>query len=426
MKLFYILFFFLAPTRLFAYLDPGTGSLLLYAIVGMIASFVFALRNLGYRLLEVLSSGKVKDSTGINLPDIVFHSEGGRYWQVFQPVLESMELKEIPYAYVTPDPHDPAIEWLKGRSFGKIVQPGNEMITISWLNRITTKIVVSTTPNLDVYMWKRSKHVQRYVHLFHSPTSVDFYEKYALSFYDTILTVGEFQECGINQLDDARGLPRKKLYRAGLSYYDYMLAEISALNRATITRPDTPCVLYAPSWGHRSSMIRQGEKILTSLISSGIRVVFRPHPQSFISDKEVLDDILACFRDDPLFSVDSNRTAIVSMSEADLMITDFSGVLFDYAFLFSKPIILAGNEIPVGGYEAEDISGSLWDVDSAKKLSRPLPDNLDELNSLVLEMIHDSSVRDETTAFRNASIDNFGKAGPVIADRLKTLLGELT
>ena len=35
LKYFYCLFFLLVPVYAFAYLDPGTGSLLLYAVIGM-------------------------------------------------------------------------------------------------------------------------------------------------------------------------------------------------------------------------------------------------------------------------------------------------------------------------------------------------------------------------------------------------------
>ena len=90
LKYFYCLFFLLVPVYAFAYLDPGTGSLLLYAVIGIASSVIFALRNLWYRILELVFSGKGKNAARKDLPDIVFHSEGKKYWHIFQSVIEAL------------------------------------------------------------------------------------------------------------------------------------------------------------------------------------------------------------------------------------------------------------------------------------------------------------------------------------------------
>lgn len=424
MRLFYIVFFLLAPTRIFAYLDPGTGSLLLYAIVGVAASIVFTLKNLWYRVQELFFARKAGTASAMSVPDILLHSEGGRYWQVFAPIAEALEARAVPFAYVTPDPLDPAIEWANGKRYASVIRPGNEMLTISWMNRVRSKLVVSTTPNLDVFMWKRSKNAGKYVHVFHSPTTVEFYEKYALCYYDDIITVGHFQERAILELDGKRGLPRKELFCAGLSYYDVMVEELKSAEGARVSDADAvPCVLYAPSWGSRSSLSSRGREIIETLLESKYRVIFRPHPQSAISDVDALASIYERFSGAAQFSVDGNRSGIQSMREADLMITDFSGILFDFAFLFNKPILLAESSVSVGGYEAEDLDGPLWDVESARTLSRPVPERVAELPSIIESCLSDPLVSDGIASFRKENITNFGTAGPAIADRLITLLG---
>jgi len=434
MKIFYAMFFLLAPVGLFAYLDPGTGSLLLYALVGVAASLIFALRNLWYRVRELFFAGRLRGKESNEAAEIVFHSEGGRYWQVFEPILAALETRGIDSVYVTPDPKDPAIAWARERSHLRAINPGNELMTIAWMNRLKARLVVSTTPNLDVYMWKRSPRAGRYLHLFHAPTTVEFYEKYALCFYDDILTVGPFQEKAIAELDRKRGLPAKRLYPVGLTYYDFMLRELRSLEAegpagggeaATAERSGKGSILYAPSWGSRSSLVLFGRDLVGQLLSCGYRVVLRPHPQSALSDREILSGILGAFGPNPLFSVDRNLTAIRAMSDSDFMVTDFSGVMFDYAYLFGKPIILAALETPVtGGYEAEDVDGPLWDVESARRLSRPLPDDLGELPALVEEIMRDRErLMAGNLRFRDETVMNFGRAGEAVADCLENLLG---
>lgn len=419
MKIFYFFFFLLAPVYAHAYLDPGTGSLLLYAVIGSVASLIFALRNFWYWLLEKIlgtRSGKYRQ----NLPDIVFHSEGGRYWQVFEPVLTALLEKNVLCAYITPDPKDPGLSFAPANSQFSPVNPGNELMTIAFLNRIKARVLVSTTPNLDVYMWKRSKEVRVYAHLFHAPTGVDFYEKYALSFYDVILTVGPFQDKGIRELDLLRNLPPKKYYPAGCTYYDFMLRELNNLKRTT----NSFAVLYAPSWGLRSSIARFGSDILASLVSSGIPVIFRPHPQSFISDSEMLQKILTDFGNNPLVTIDKNPTGIQSMLNSDILVTDLSGMLFDYAYLFSRPVILACSDASKGGYEIEDLSENGWDIPSAIALSRLLttPDTLPALVTEIRENYQ--SAEEKVHSFRSNNLYNFGTSGATIADTLIQLSGE--
>lgn len=428
MKLFYLAFFLFIPVQVFAYLDPGTGSLLLYALVGILTSFLFLLRNCTYRIREIFFARKAMQSGKTRTADIVFHSEGTRYWPVFEPILSAMDLRGISCVYVTPDTADPAIEWARIHPKVTIVNPGNELMTIAWMNHVRAGVVVSTTPNLDVYMWKRSPGVDRYIHIFHAPTTVEFYEKYALCFYDEILTVGSFQEKSINDLDERRHLPRKKFFPAGLTYYDYMIRELAELREPsgdTTVQPGKASILYAPSWGNRSSLVLFGFDLIRRLLVEGYHVVLRPHPQSFISDTDVIDEISRSFCVDPLFSLDRNLTGIQAMADSDFMVTDFSGVLFDYAYLFGKPVILAVPPEPViGGYEAEDVTGPLWDVISAQQLSRPLPENLDELPALLEDILRNSdAVRNKNLQFRDETVQNFGCAGAAVADYLVATSG---
>ena len=418
MRTTYLFFFLFLPVFTHAYLDPGTGSLLVYAVIGILTSLGFLLRGLWYHLIGLFFS------TGSNvrgkiMPDLVFHSEGGRYWQVFEPIISACLAKGIPCAYITPDKKDPAHTFENDSGLFLVIRPGSEAATIAYLNKIKTKVVVSTTPGLDVYMWKRSKHVSRYVHIFHAPTSVAFYEKYALSFYDDIFTVGFFQDPEINQLDLLRNLPEKKLYPVGLSYFDYMLKKMETFKRS---RNDFT-VLYAPTWGLRSSLNLYGHKILDILVQENYRIIFRPHPQSAISDKDIMGSIVSVYKDHPLVEFDYNPTSIAAMANSDLLITDLSGIFFDYAFLCSRPIILTGSEVSFAGYEAEDMTTVPWELEAPKQFSHDLKGNIESIPAVISEIrTMYASAEDNIMAFRDRNICNFGNAGEAAASQLDYIL----
>ncbi|MBR4683434.1 MAG: CDP-glycerol glycerophosphotransferase family protein [Spirochaetia bacterium] len=400
------------------YLDPGTGSLLLYAIVGITTTVLFALRGFWYSLRSKVFMGKkgaVKE-----MPDLVFQSEGGKYWQVFQPVLKALDKYDIKYGFVTSDKNDPV--FTSGLKNVVAVCPGKELMTLSYMNRIKAKIVVSTTPQLDVYMLKRSKHAGRYVHLFHAPADIGMYEMYAFDNYDTLLCTGPYQKDAIRSIEKNRHEKAKELLDTGCTYYDYMLEELKKLPQ----KPEEGLtVLYAPAWGERSSVVKYGTAVIDRLVEAGIRVIFRPHPQMYVSDKETIAAVEAKIKGNSLIELDRNRTAAASMARSHAMVTDISGVIFDYAFLFEKPIFLVNAEYNLGGYDVIDIDGDrVWDLDKSREITRIIkPEEIRGLASIVRSEIGNADAyRDKIRKIKDEEIYNFGHAGEIAATQLVEML----
>ncbi len=424
MKIFYLLYFLFLPILSHAYLDPGTGSLLVYALIGMISSLIFSLRNVWYWILEKIFSRNIEQTEKIS--NLVIYAEGKQYWQVFEPIVSAWTFKGNDCTYITADSSDPVYEYIKNNHLVNVIATGKEMMTMAFLNQIKAKIVLSTTPNLDIYMWRRSKKVDRYIYLFHAPATVEFLERYALSFYDDIFIIGEFQKKGINGLDKLRGLPEKRLYKVGLPYYDFLLkqAELCERTEKKFT------ILYAPSWGKRSSLAVYGTAILDELVKNEYNIIFRPHPQSKISDKNIIDDINKRYGNSTFVTIDTNSHGLLAMQNSDILITDLSGILFDYVFLFNKPVILAATEAPLEGYEAEDIKEELhekiWNVESAKALSYELGNNLKNISALIAQIKIESEInKEKIDLFKETNIANFGTAGKAAADQLELIMGEI-
>ena len=402
------------------YLDPGTGSLLLYAIVGITTTVLFALRGFWYSLRSKIFLGKkgaVKE-----MPDLVFQSEGGKYWQVFQPVLKALDKYDIKYGFVTSDKNDPVFS--SGLKNVVAVCPGKELMTLSYMNRIKAKVVVSTTPQLDVYMLKRSKHVEKYVHLFHAPADIGMYEMYAFDNYDTLLCTGAYQKEAIRSIEKNRHEKAKKLLDTGCTYYDYMIEELKKLPQK---QDEGLTVLYAPAWGERSSVVKYGTAVIDRLADAGIRVIFRPHPQMYVSDKETIAAVEAKIKNNPLIELDRARTAAASMARSHAMVTDISGIIFDYALLFEKPIFLVNAEYNLGGYDVIDIDGGkVWDLDKSREITRIIkPEEIQDLASIVkAEMGNSNAYRDKIRKIKNEEIYNFGHAGEAAAAQLVEMLNK--
>lgn len=107
------------------------------------------------------------------------------------------------------------------------------------------------------------------------------------------------------------------------------------------------------------------------------------------------------------------------------MVTDISGVIFDYAFLFEKPIFLVNAEYNLGGYDVIDIDGGrVWDLDKSREITRIIkPEEILSLARIVRSEIGNADTyRDKIRKIKNEEIYNFGHAGEAAAKQLVEML----
>ena len=176
------------------YIDPGTGSMLFTILIGILGAGIYALRNLGMKLRFWFSGGKVKEVQKDSIPFAIF-SDSKRYWNVFGPICREFDKRGQEAVYMTASPDDPALtenfEHVKCEFIGE----GNR--AFAKLNMLHADVLLSTTPGLEVYQWKRSKDVKHYSHILHMVSDATLYRMFGLDCYDSVLLSGDYQ---INQI----------------------------------------------------------------------------------------------------------------------------------------------------------------------------------------------------------------------------------
>ena len=262
------------------YIDPGTGSMLLTVILSLVTSAVFLCRGLLIKLKVKLSGGEIED-TG-KVPYTIF-SDHKRYWNVFEPICDEFERREIPCVYLTGSEDDPVFSKEYKYVKAKFVGEGNKCFAA--LNTMRSYICLSTTPGLDVLQWKRSKNVDWYAHTYHALEDGLLYRMFALDFYDAILATGDIHYPVIRELEKLRNMPEKEIVTVGSTYMDRLQAQAQHYERK---KNDVTTVLLAPSWGDSGILNKKGEPFIESLIQTGYKIIIRPHPQSKVSEKELL------------------------------------------------------------------------------------------------------------------------------------------
>ena len=402
----------LEPQTAHAYLDPGTGSMLLSVFVGLISGAYFVIRKLPSTLRSLFFrlTGK---TDALKHNTLTFYAESAAYWSTFRPILIALEEMGVHSSYLTSDENDPVF------SAGlKCVHPrfiGKSNTAYTALGFLETKVFVLTTPGIDVLQIRRSAGVKKYVHIVHAAGDIHTYKFYSFDYYDAVYCAGPAQVKSLRSLEAQRHTAPKDLPLLGCPYFDGMVA------RKTLDmKPDENTILIAPTWGKNGLLTRTGSMIPKLLAEAGYHVILRPHPQSFISDKALMDKLTEELKGYTNIEWDRNPDGFKSLSRAQLMISDVSGVIFDFAFIFLRPVISVGNGPMKDGFEAWEIPHEAWEMQALDSLGkRVLPGAENTIPALVSELLaRHEDMASRIEAIRSANVVNFGHAGEPIADAL--------
>ncbi len=406
--------------QFFLYIDPGTGSMLFSILIGIIGVAVYFLRTLFVKIKFIISGGKQAKLDMGKLPIVIF-SDHKRYWNTFEPICDELERRGVEAYFWTASPDDPALS--KGYEHIKCEFIGEGNKAFSRLNLLNADIVLATTPSLDVFQWKRSKNVRWYIHIPHSPGNVNMYRMFGIDYFDAMLLSGKHQEEQTRQLEQLRKLPAKEIELVGLPYWDELYKRIQTSGSA---KHDRLTVLLAPSWGPSSILNVYGEKFIDELIKTGYDIVIRPHPQSFTADKETMDRLMAKYPDGEKVEWNRDNDNFDILSRADILISDFSGVLFDFSLLFNKPIMYANADINMDPFDAWWIDETPWTLRILPKLGMPITsESMGNLKSMIDECINDPKYAKNRDEVRKDAWQHPGQSASLIADYLVRKLEEL-
>ena len=371
------------------YIDPGTGSMLFSILIGIIGVVVFFLRTALIKIKFILSGGKKAKIDKNKLPIVIF-SEGKRYWSVFRPVCDEFESRGKDVYYYTSTQDDPALTKEYKHVHAEFIGEGNK--GISKMNLIRADVILSTTPSLDVFQWKRSKEGRYYVHLPHLANDLTTYRMFGLDFYDAVLLSGQYQADEIRRLENIRHIPAKELKLVGVPYLDVMADRLTKNGKAP--ENDKPVVLIAPSWGTSSILNVYGDALIDALIDTGYEIVIRPHPQSFESEKDLMDRLMAKYPDGGKVTWNRDADNFDILNKADILISDFSGVLFDFSLVFDKPIIYAVSEFDRTPYDCAWDEEPLWTFEVLPKIGKELnKDNSKDIAKIVDDCLNGTSAK---------------------------------
>jgi hypothetical protein len=366
-----------------------------------------------------------RNQTGQGVQDqqLLIFSEGASYWYTFKPVLEELIKREMPFGYVTLDKNDPALQIKNENMYSSCL--GSGAWAYAKVKMLRAKVMLSSTPNIGnkSFPINRPPRVECLAHIFHSVSDLSYYHKGSLDCYDAVLMVGDFALESVRITEKKRGLKAKDCVAVGLPYLD-VLNSMADHNKASGDQ-SRPVLLVAPSWGEKGFLSIYGYEFIEQLAEAGCTIIFRPHPQSMISEKDLLSALQNKLQAYGNVRFDFDADGGPSMAAADVLISDTSSIRFDFAFIYERPVIsLAIPEQNMEMYERSDI-GTAWDVDMGKYLGTVLyPADKSQLAKKILAALSDFSnfKQQDIAIVRERYISNFGHSGVAIVDWVNNAL----
>jgi hypothetical protein len=390
--------------------------MLFTTIIGLVTTLAFAAKKWFIKLKFLFTSGGAAASADSKKLPLVIFSDSKRYWNVFKPICDEMEKRGQECHYWTISPDDPALNEKYEHVTCTFIGEGNR--GYARLNMMNARICLSTTPGLDVYQWRRSKDTNYYVHISHAAGGYTMYRMFGLDFYDAVLLTGTYQDDEVKSLEKVRNLPTKETLVTGSTYLDLLDERIKKAG-VREKKKSNPVVLLAPSWGPSSILNKFGDEFLEGLKKTGYEIIVRPHPQSSTSEKDLLTRLEKKFPESENWHWNYDNDNFDALMNSDIMITDYSGVIFEYALVFDGPVIYTDTEMDLSPYDACWLDTQTWKNGILPTIGRKITkEDIPVIRELIDETLTDDSINAGREQARNDAWMYRGEGAARTADYL--------
>ena len=115
------------------------------------------------------------------------------------------------------------------------------------------------------------------------------------------------------------------------------------------------------------------------------------------------------------------------LARSDLMISDFSGVIYEFAFLFDKPVICALQDFDKSKYDVWWLDTPTWKLEYIPQMGAILnEENVGKIKELIDSVIEDKQYSENRKRIRNEVWLHPEEGAKRVADYLLSKYAELT
>ena len=358
---------------------------------------------------------------------IVFYAENKASMNHFKLLLlELTEVRNLQVCYVTSIKNDPVFSLKNKNIFAYYI--GDGITRTKFFLTLKAKILIMDMPDLETFHIKRSKvYPVHYVYIFHSMFSIHSYlRKGAIDHYDTIFCVGEHHEKEILETEKVYNLQPKKLVKYGFGRLDALLSEKEKFQQ--INSHNEKLIIISPSYGKNNLLNVCGIELIEILLKMNFKVLLRPHFIILRDSDELIKKIHSKFDNNPNFIMETGVISPDDFHNSICMISDWSGISFEYAFTFERPVIFIDVPKKILNSYSDDISIDPIEISIRSELGYVVsPKELEKIPELI-QMSNDNNmdIQEKIKLLRSKTVFNIHKSKIIGADYIEELINKLS
>lgn len=349
---------------------------------------------------------------------LMFYAEGSGYYKYFANIIDAiLKNSKLTIHYVTSDPDDAIFKKDEPRIIPYYV---DETRLISLMMKVEADIVVMTTPDLEKYHIKRSKVRKdvEYIYVDHACSSLNLtYRTGAFDYFDTIFAVSPSQAEEVRAIEELRHTKQKKIIECGYGLIDNMIASYEASDK---TPNERKTILIAPSWQYDNIIDSCLDDLVEGLYGKGYKIVIRPHPQYVrrfpLKIKEIKEKYADKFDENFIFETDFSSN--VTVYTADLLISDWSSIAYEFSFTTNKPTLFINTQMKVVNKAYKKVKITPFDITARSEIGAAIEKDevkfiADTVDSLI---VNASEYSERIEKLKNEYFFNLGHSGEVGAE----------
>lgn len=349
---------------------------------------------------------------------LVFYSENNGFYKYYAGMIEYiLKNTNITIHYVTSDPDDSIFEKAAKNDKIKAYYIGEKKL-ITLMMKLDADVVVMTMPDLENYHIKRSyirKDIE-YIYVPHCMDSLNMTMRTgSMDHFDTVFCTGKHHKEEVEKTEEVYNLPKKNIVEWGYCLLDSMREDYSKMEKKI---SDVKSILIAPSWQKDNIVDSCLDEILDNLKGHGYKITVRPHPQHVRHMPERMQQLKDKYASDNDIEIQTDFSSNSTVFGADMMITDWSGICYEYAYTTCKPVLFIDTPMKVMNPEYKKIDVepiNIWMRDSIGASIKP--DEMDKAAAVVEEMLNNADKYSERIdKFVHEYVYNLGHSAQVGGD----------
>ena len=169
-----------------------------------------------------------------------------------------------------------------------------------------------------------------------------------------------------------------------------------------------------------------GIELIKILLDANYHVIVRPHPMTIKKSPKIIKQIKEKFEENLDFLLDTNTSSFEQLFSSYALITDWSGIGYEYAFGCKRPVIYVDVPKKAHNKEYEKIQLVPFETSIRDKVGEVVsPQNIETIPERI-EFLYgnDNNFENKIQKIRNDVIFNIGESGKVTANEIIRIISE--